>query len=451
MGAGFDKPANARHFTLRFPRVQKIHLDRTVKETVSFVELQKMAQAADTEPQADEEVTDIDRPEISLSPSLASPTLSKRSTSTEPSQSSVNTATASPALTQDEWMRAEDLVMIKERESTTAENKEQRTETICNKDPIGLHRQTRLDDSRASQGISQHSDNSMLQASMAESQPAQTRVRRTSQEIPDSQPEHPLELSSSVIATPKRARTQSTSYTSRPEKRAKWVNLVSQDLADDTDPSITSWTRGRKRATKFGPASICSSAEPNRGQHRQGSESACASQVALPHPHPRASHFRINFLDFLSQLRMPVFACDSSRGKLFSLYQDQFDVLRELAVSFTFSANLFIDFVLATSSGVDAASNERSHWHIALARLDSYQSFSNEVLALVAMIDKQYAVAARDFHLLFADASLFQPYPENDDRSWQGAIQAYLRCRAGKIVQLTYGVNFRADFLQGVR
>jgi len=43
MGAGFDKPANTRHYTLRFPRVQKIHDDRTYRDTVSFGELQDMA------------------------------------------------------------------------------------------------------------------------------------------------------------------------------------------------------------------------------------------------------------------------------------------------------------------------------------------------------------------------------------------------------------------------
>jgi DNA ligase-4 len=43
VGAGFDKPANARYFTLRFPRVLKIHQDRTFKETVSFNELQELA------------------------------------------------------------------------------------------------------------------------------------------------------------------------------------------------------------------------------------------------------------------------------------------------------------------------------------------------------------------------------------------------------------------------
>jgi len=43
MGAGFDKPANARHFALRFPRMLKIHGDRSLKDTINFGELQEMA------------------------------------------------------------------------------------------------------------------------------------------------------------------------------------------------------------------------------------------------------------------------------------------------------------------------------------------------------------------------------------------------------------------------
>jgi DNA ligase-4 len=44
VGAGFDRPANARYFALRFPRVLKIHQDRTFKDTVSFNELQGLAE-----------------------------------------------------------------------------------------------------------------------------------------------------------------------------------------------------------------------------------------------------------------------------------------------------------------------------------------------------------------------------------------------------------------------
>ena len=51
MGAGFDKPANARYFVLRFPRVLKIHNDRSFKETVSFEELQEMAGQCREEPE----------------------------------------------------------------------------------------------------------------------------------------------------------------------------------------------------------------------------------------------------------------------------------------------------------------------------------------------------------------------------------------------------------------
>lgn len=43
MGSGFDKPPNRNYFTLRFPRVLKIHWDRDFKDTVGFDELQEMA------------------------------------------------------------------------------------------------------------------------------------------------------------------------------------------------------------------------------------------------------------------------------------------------------------------------------------------------------------------------------------------------------------------------
>jgi DNA ligase-4 len=51
IGAGFDKPANVRYFVLRFPRVLKIHNDRSFKETVSFEELQEMAGQCREEPE----------------------------------------------------------------------------------------------------------------------------------------------------------------------------------------------------------------------------------------------------------------------------------------------------------------------------------------------------------------------------------------------------------------
>ncbi|KAI9827687.1 MAG: hypothetical protein M1819_006887 [Sarea resinae] len=46
MGSGFHKPQNSAHFTLRFPRVLKIHWDRNYKDAVSFAELQQMAKEA---------------------------------------------------------------------------------------------------------------------------------------------------------------------------------------------------------------------------------------------------------------------------------------------------------------------------------------------------------------------------------------------------------------------
>ncbi|KAH7115532.1 hypothetical protein EDB81DRAFT_819664, partial [Dactylonectria macrodidyma] len=45
VGAGFDKPANVSYFALRFPRVLKVHEDRSFRDTISFEELQEMAQS----------------------------------------------------------------------------------------------------------------------------------------------------------------------------------------------------------------------------------------------------------------------------------------------------------------------------------------------------------------------------------------------------------------------
>jgi DNA ligase 4 len=51
MGAGFDKPSNARYFALR---LLKIHGDRSFKDTISFEELQKMAKRCGEVPEDSE-------------------------------------------------------------------------------------------------------------------------------------------------------------------------------------------------------------------------------------------------------------------------------------------------------------------------------------------------------------------------------------------------------------
>lgn len=58
MGAGFDKPANTRYSTLRFPRVQKVHQGRTFKDTVSFDELQELARRSIEVPHGSESEED---------------------------------------------------------------------------------------------------------------------------------------------------------------------------------------------------------------------------------------------------------------------------------------------------------------------------------------------------------------------------------------------------------
>ncbi|KAI3225543.1 hypothetical protein DTO012A9_8740 [Penicillium roqueforti] len=53
LGSGFEKPSGARYSTLRFPRILKIHSDRTLAECISFYELQLSAEHARAVP-ADE-------------------------------------------------------------------------------------------------------------------------------------------------------------------------------------------------------------------------------------------------------------------------------------------------------------------------------------------------------------------------------------------------------------
>ena len=46
VGTRVDKPMNSRYYTLRFAGIQKIHQDRTFKDTVSLAEIQKLARRA---------------------------------------------------------------------------------------------------------------------------------------------------------------------------------------------------------------------------------------------------------------------------------------------------------------------------------------------------------------------------------------------------------------------
>lgn len=85
MGAGFDKPGNVSYFALRSPLVQKVYLDRTIEDTVSFGELQEMAR---TTPQDDDEDRNISRVGTPQSLEQASSFLGNKSTSADSFQCS---------------------------------------------------------------------------------------------------------------------------------------------------------------------------------------------------------------------------------------------------------------------------------------------------------------------------------------------------------------------------
>lgn len=53
MGSGFEKPSGARYYALRFPRVIKIHTDRSFEDAASFRELQVLAEETRSVPTAE--------------------------------------------------------------------------------------------------------------------------------------------------------------------------------------------------------------------------------------------------------------------------------------------------------------------------------------------------------------------------------------------------------------
>ncbi|KIW68284.1 hypothetical protein PV04_04241 [Phialophora macrospora] len=55
VGAGFNKPGDASYYTLRFPRIDKMHFDRGVTDTHSFDELQELARKSLEPPSAEEQ------------------------------------------------------------------------------------------------------------------------------------------------------------------------------------------------------------------------------------------------------------------------------------------------------------------------------------------------------------------------------------------------------------
>jgi DNA ligase 4 len=50
LGSGYERPPNATYWTLRHPRLHKLHTDRGIAETVSFDELKNMCKTAQTAP-----------------------------------------------------------------------------------------------------------------------------------------------------------------------------------------------------------------------------------------------------------------------------------------------------------------------------------------------------------------------------------------------------------------
>lgn len=100
MGSGYERAPNATYWTLRHPRLHKLHGDRTITDTVSFSELQDMAKTAQTAP--DDATSQEDREWIAKleradpkSKNILDRSQSTTTTTTSPGKSPASLTTAS--------------------------------------------------------------------------------------------------------------------------------------------------------------------------------------------------------------------------------------------------------------------------------------------------------------------------------------------------------------------
>ncbi|ERF69377.1 hypothetical protein EPUS_08649 [Endocarpon pusillum Z07020] len=287
------------------------------------------------------------------------------------------------------------------------------------------------------------------QVSLDEDGPVENRTKSISLEIAHSQPNNIA--TSGPVSVQKRVRSRSPLKISLPYKRVKQVDPTLPKSANKTRMSMTSLTRDPTAAVKPCHANTNPSSERSISQAAYDSESTLASQASPCNLHSQTSRFSNDVLAFLSKLRMPLLICDSSKDLFFSPHKTQFDIYQELVISFTFCKRFFAKSVLAPQTQEVSEKDKRSCWHVVVVRLERYQSFFIEVQTLVTMIEEeQHTAAAKDFHILFVDGSLFGLLMGNESRHWQDAIRGYLQYRAGQVVQITYGVRFGADFLQGI-
>lgn len=113
MSAEFNKSVNILYFALQFPHVQKIHLNCTIKNTVSFKELQKITQITHIILQKDKRNRNTNYIKILQSLKHASSSLIDILISIYSSQSSININIASFILSLDAQIRVKDLIIIK--------------------------------------------------------------------------------------------------------------------------------------------------------------------------------------------------------------------------------------------------------------------------------------------------------------------------------------------------
>ena len=138
LGSGFEKPSGCQHYTLRFPRILKLHTDRGFEDAISFPDLQALsekAQSVPAEEQSQEEKQWIKRLKLSSGAARGVKRTPSISSTSSASSQSARESSAESIRTGDTTMSLPDTSTDKERDqaSGVSPNADSNgTNNICN-------------------------------------------------------------------------------------------------------------------------------------------------------------------------------------------------------------------------------------------------------------------------------------------------------------------------------
>lgn len=431
IGAGFDKPADTRFFNLRFPRIQKVHGDRPFQDALSFAEYQRLAE----ESRASTEDEDEDG-------RIMKGWLTKLGASGDDNGDNHDRMAEND----------DDLASPDQTTETTSSSSDTESQSIPPFESIIDLLSTQLELKEPNGNSADFHETSQnwkcydVDASITVNRLTKSQTQNVI-EIADSQPDS---RASTTVSCKRKISGRMWKEISPPQERLKRRRQTPDHPVEDAQLSIS---YDIKCAAANGRSSDCHTShylDPTQSdQGNNQSLSASAMPILSDDTNAQTNQFSAKARDFVSKIEMPILVCGSFKTYCSALNQLRLDLYRELAASFTFCLSLFVNSIQASCMQHASPCGNRPCWRVAVVGWEGHRSFFAEIEALVAMIEQTNAQRV-DFHLLFADGSLFESLAKDDSAQWAAAIKGYLRYEEGRVDQIIYGDRFSSDFLHSI-